>query len=179
MLLYTQMKHHLTSSAFSAKISDILPPETKTADISVGLRLNLMSAANSFSLQGPCSAHLSFDSPAPVSYTHLADCYNAEAALICGEADYAIHIHNDDCYDTEGNLVCPLPQVEAHEHTEACYEEQQTLVCGMAEEEGHIHDESCYTRTQGETICTDESSEHIHLSLIHISPCSDGSLRRL
>lgn len=95
-------------------------------------------------------------------HQHTADCYNAEAALICGEADYAIHIHNDDCYDTEGNLVCPLPQVEAHEHTEACYEEQQTLVCGMAEEEGHIHDESCYTRTQGETICTDESSEHIH-----------------
>lgn len=95
-------------------------------------------------------------------HQHTADCYNAEAALICGEADYAIHIHNDDCYDTEGNLVCPLPQVEAHEHTEACYEEQQTLVCGMAEEEGHIHDEACYTRTQGEIICTDESSEHIH-----------------
>gem|GEM_PF-3102878 len=95
-------------------------------------------------------------------HQHTADCYNAEAALICGEADYAIHIHNDDCYDAEGSLVCPLSQVEAHEHTEACYEEQQTLVCGMAEEEGHIHDESCYTRIQGETICTDESSEHIH-----------------
>lgn len=95
-------------------------------------------------------------------HQHTAECYNAEAALICGEADYAIHIHNDDCYDAEGKLVCPLSQVEAHEHTEACYEEQQTLVCGMAEEEGHIHDESCYTRIQGETICTDESSEHIH-----------------
>lgn len=99
-----------------------------------------------------CPAHI---------HQHTAECYDAENKLICGQADYVVHVHDDNyCKDSDGNLVCPLPQIEEHQHTEECYVEQQVLICGETEREGHIQDESCYTSRQGELTCGME--EHTH-----------------
>ena len=94
-------------------------------------------------------------------HQHTAECYDAENKLICGQADYVVHVHDDNyCKDSDGNLVCPLPQIEEHQHTEECYVEQQVLICGETEREGNIQDESCYTSQQGELTCGME--EHTH-----------------
>ena len=31
-------------------------------------------------------------------HEHTEQCRDSEGELVCGQADYVIHIHNDDCY---------------------------------------------------------------------------------
>lgn len=94
-------------------------------------------------------------------HQHTEECKDSEGNLVCGQADYVVHVHNDDCYK-DGELVCTLPQVEPHTHTEECFQEQKTLVCGLEENEGHVHDENCYTKVQGDLICGKEETGHQH-----------------
>ena len=73
-------------------------------------------------------------------HEHTEDCYEEDAEgsrkLVCGYADYVIHVHNDSCYDAEGNLVCALEEHEEHKHTEDCYKTERILVCGEETESG-------------------------------------------
>lgn len=94
-------------------------------------------------------------------HQHTEECKDSEGNLVCGQADYVVHVHNDDCYK-DGELVCALPQVEPHTHTEECFQEQKTLVCELEESEGHVHDENCYTKVQGDLICGKEETGHQH-----------------
>ena len=92
-------------------------------------------------------------------HQHTDGCYQGDE-LICGEADYAVHIHNDDCYGAaDGVLACGLQEPEPHTHTEECWTEQEVLIC---KEEGQVHEhaEGCYTPERGELAC--QLEEHIH-----------------
>lgn len=69
-------------------------------------------------------------------HEHTDECYvydeeKEEDVLVCGFADYLVHVHNDDCRDGNGRLVCPLEEIEPHKHADACFEEQQVLVCEL------------------------------------------------
>lgn len=73
-------------------------------------------------------------------HEHTEDCYeeneDGEQILICGLADYVVHVHNDDCYDAKQNLVCPLEERPPHEHSDDCWEEEDVLICEKEESEG-------------------------------------------
>ncbi len=72
-------------------------------------------------------------------HTHTADCYDADGNLICGYADYILHVHDEElCYDENGELVCTLPEIIPHEHDDNCYMERLVLICGA--EEGQVMD---------------------------------------
>lgn len=107
----------------------------------------------------------------PISiHQHTEGCYQeiptedggTENALVCGQADYVVHVHNGDCVGSDGNLVCPLPKIEAHQHSDACYESHQVLACSETENKGHVHGPECYTREQGGLVCEDAGEEHVH-----------------
>ena len=103
-------------------------------------------------------------------HRHTKDCYTTAdgmETLVCGYADYVIHVHNDDCYDQDGQLVCQLPEIEPHTHTDACYTEEQELTCGLEESEGHVHNEDCYDQ-EGNLICGKEEGEGGHT---HTAEC--------
>lgn len=94
-------------------------------------------------------------------HQHADECYDEKKEnLICGYADYVVHVHNEDCYDWNGNLTCQLPEVEKHEHSEECYTEEATLICGLEETAGHQHGAECYTTQQGGLAC--QIPEHTH-----------------
>ena len=111
-------------------------------------------------------------------HEHTEDCYekdeegNPGEELICGYADYVIHVHNDDCYDTKGGLVCQIPEREPHTHTEECVVKEKVLACGLEETledaaaqtqnfacglEEHRHMDSCYQET---LTCKEETHTH-------------------
>lgn len=117
-------------------------------------------------------------------HSHSESCYS-DGELVCGYADYVIHIHDDRCYDADGNLACPLEEHEAHEHDESCYETRRVLVCDLEEsaapgdddasasnasdvrdvepvltcqETEHTHDEDCYS----DGGCSCDMEEHSH-----------------
>lgn len=107
-------------------------------------------------------------------HRHDGGCFDElTGALVCGQPEFALHLHDTWCYDADGNLVCMLPQywhemrrvkicgdVESHVHNEGCYERR--LICGygaapdlsdglsdvLSDDDGvlleHVHDESCY-----------------------------------
>ena len=105
-------------------------------------------------------------------HKHTKDCYEnrpvydadgkktgTEKVLICGKADWAVHVHDDNCYQavartivedgvektiTENVLVCTLPETEEHKHTSDCYAENGDLICGQPEL--HTHTIDCYER---------------------------------
>lgn len=100
-------------------------------------------------------------------HEHTEECYAEDAdgnkELICGMADYVVHVHNADCYDMNGDLVCPIEEREPHVHDDSCYEEREVLVCGQEETEGtegHTHTEECYEGGEGKLSCTLEEHEH-------------------
>lgn len=57
------------------------------------------------------------DSP----HRHTSACYDASGAIVCGYADFFVHVHNKDCYGEDSQLLCPLPQIREHTHTRDCY----------------------------------------------------------
>ncbi len=81
-------------------------------------------------------------------HEHEERCYSQEEGeenlLICGYADYVVHLHNDDCYSEDGQLACRLPEIKPHEHSEECYKDQEFLICEQEEIPGHTHGEGCY-----------------------------------
>ena len=103
-----------------------------------------------------------------------------EEVLICGKADYAIHVHNDDCYrnviltdeagkalkdengeyQTKRVLVCTLPEIREHRHAPECYADYRYLSCGKEETPGHLHTAECYEEVQGDLACG--KTEHTH-----------------
>ena len=85
-------------------------------------------------------------------HQHTADCYDADGALVCGNADFVVHTHDAACYDENGDLWCPLPEIGAHEHTAACYGQDGALICGEEEVILHRHAEACYDES-GTLIC--------------------------
>ena len=93
------------------------------------------------------------------AHAHTDGCFDGEA-VVCGYADYAVHLHNDDCYGPNGELVCHLPEAEAHVHTEECYTEQEVLICEEEGAQAHEHTEGCYTPERGELSC--QMEEHMH-----------------
>ena len=97
-------------------------------------------------------------------HKHTKDCYkedeNGEKYLVCGLADYVVHVHNADCYDESGALVCELPEIPEHKHTEDCYIEQTIQTCTLEETPGHQHTDACYKEEKGELTCKLE--EHTH-----------------
>ena len=92
-------------------------------------------------------------------HEHTEACYEKDEAgnpgegLICGYADYVVHMHNDKCYSADGKLTCTLEERKAHEHTDECYVTETILICG--EEAADISDGEVSGATDG-------------LSLIHI-----------
>lgn len=90
-------------------------------------------------------------------HTHSDSCYDADANIVCGQADYVAHTHNESCWQDE-QLVCPLPERGAHVHGDACYVLPETEPPVL-----HVHAEQCYTRQQGELVCeTEEYEGHEH-----------------
>lgn len=92
-------------------------------------------------------------------HEHTEECYKAdpktgEKKLVCGLADYVVHVHNDDCYGADGELACQLPEVESHVHEDSCYQEKEVLICGKEENPGHVHTEECRA-----LICGKEAAE--------------------
>lgn len=92
-------------------------------------------------------------------HEHTEECYKAdpktgEKKLVCGLADYVVHVHNDDCYGADGELACQLPEVENHVHEDSCYQEKEVLICGKEENPGHVHTEECRA-----LICGKEAAE--------------------
>ena len=85
-------------------------------------------------------------------HQHTADCYDADGALVCGNADFVVHTHDVACYDENGDLWCPLPEIGAHEHTAACYGQDGALICGEEEVILHRHAGACYDES-GTLIC--------------------------
>lgn len=89
-----------------------------------------------------------------IPHAHTKECYvdkeildsegnptgQKEKILVCGKADYAVHVHNASCWQ-DGVLVCTLPEYEKHEHDDSCYEVRRTLVCA---EQEHTHTDACY-----------------------------------
>ena len=111
-------------------------------------------------------------------HEHTEGCYekdeegNPGEELICGYADYVVHVHNDDCYDTKGGLVCRIPERESHTHTEECMVKEKVLACGQEEtlenaaaqtqnfacgSEEHRHMDFCYQET---LTCKEEGHTH-------------------
>lgn len=90
-------------------------------------------------------------------HTHSDSCYDADANIVCGQADYVAHTHNESCWQDE-QLVCPLPERGAHVHGDACYVLPETEPPVL-----HVHGDQCYTRQQGELVCeTEEYEGHVH-----------------
>ncbi len=104
-----------------------------------------------------------------------------EKVLICGKADWAVHVHDDSCYQavaktivedgvektvTENVLVCTLPEIEEHRHTSDCYAENGDLICGQPELHSHTID--CYERGP-----EDQSPEE--MGWIHYETDADGN----
>lgn len=79
-----------------------------------------------------CTEHVHdascYQTPEPVIscalelHQHDASCRDADNALVCGYADFAVHQHTGICYDSKGNLLCGLGEAYTHTHGEACYE---------------------------------------------------------
>lgn len=86
-------------------------------------------------------------------HEHTEACYEKDEAgnpgegLICGYADYVVHVHNDKCYSADGKLTCTLEERKAHEHTDECYVTETILICG--EEAADISDGEVSGATDG------------------------------
>ena len=97
-------------------------------------------------------------------HTHSDSCYDADANIVCGQADYVAHTHNESCWQDE-QLVCPLPERGAHVHGDACYVLPETEPPVL-----HVHGEQCYTRQQGELVCEVEEYEgHAHSAECYVT----------
>ena len=100
-------------------------------------------------------------------HTHTAECFDGDGNIVCGYADFLVHIHNSTCY-IDGELWCTLPEIEAHEHDESCYETdpetgEKKLICEKKEIVLHKHDPEKCRDEEGNLICGKlQILKHIH-----------------
>lgn len=104
-------------------------------------------------------------------HVHVDSCYDEEANLVCGYADFIVHSHNEFCYNSAGELICELEEIEPHTHDDSCYQDTLVKICGLEESEGHIHTDACY-EISDDLICTlEEAPAHTHVGHIHTDAC--------
>lgn len=104
-------------------------------------------------------------------HQHDESCFDKGENVICGYADYVVHIHDsNNCYDADGNLVCELAELEAHEHDASCYEDGTVLTCEKQEVILHTHTEECYAGDGSLTCGLLQVEEHQHDSSCLVNP---------
>lgn len=102
-------------------------------------------------------------------HTHSEACYQAvqKTQLICTEELLQVHTHSDSCYDADANIVCGQADYVAHTHNESCWQDEQ-LVCPLPKRGAHVHGDACYVLPETEPPVLHVHTEQCYLSLIHI-----------
>lgn len=111
-------------------------------------------------------------------HTHEENCLDEAGNLICGEADFWLHVHEEACAQrqcslperiphthgvdcvtaTDGTVSCGQEEWIPHTHSDSCLEDN-LLICPQLQLQQHTHDSSCFAT---EMVLSCQQEEHTH-----------------
>ena len=125
---------------FCTTYAMILPAITLTEDHYCGLAEHEHTA--SCYRDGSIKISICTEEP----HSHHPECYDSTGKLVCGMADYFLHVHSDICFDSDGVLACELPEKTQNVHSSECYLGNLVYSCGEIQGSTHIHEDACYAQ---------------------------------